>query len=46
MKFTMPKFSGGTNPEDYISWALKVDKIYIVHNYDEANKVAMTSLEF
>ena len=46
MKFTMPKFSGGPNPEDYLSWALKVDKIYRVHNYDEAKKVAMASLEF
>ena len=46
MKFTMPKFSGGPNPEDYLSWALKVDKIYQVHNYDEAKKVAMASLEF
>ena len=42
----MPKFHGGDDPEDYLKWALKVDKIFRVHNYSEAKKVAMASLEF
>lgn len=42
----MPKFSGSNDPEDYLSWALKVDKIFRLHNYDEEEKVAMASLEF
>ena len=42
----MPKFSGGTDPEDYLSWALKVDKIFRLHNYEEEKKIAMASLEF
>ena len=42
----MPKFHGGDDPEEYLKWALKVDKIFRVHNYSEAKKVAMASLEF
>ena len=45
LKFTMPKFSGCNDPEDYLSWALKVDKIFCLHNYEEEKKIAMTSLE-
>ena len=42
----MPKFSGSNDPEEYLSWALKVDKIFRLHNYDEEKKIAMASLEF
>ena len=46
LKFTMPKFNGSNNPEEYLSWALKVDKIFRLHNYEEEKKIAMASLEF
>ena len=42
----MPKFSGSNDSEEYISWALKVDKIFRLHNYEEEKKIAMASLEF
>ena len=42
----MPKFSGSNDPEEYLSWALKVDKIFRLHNYGEEKKIAMASLEF
>src|SRR3954462_15460931 len=42
----MPKLSGSNDPEEYISWALKVDKIFRLHNYKEEKKIAMASLEF
>ena len=42
----MPKFSGRNDPEEYLSWALKEDKIFRLHNYDEEKKIAMASLEF
>ena len=42
----MPKFNGSNDPEGYLSWALKVDKIFLLHNYDEEKKIATTSLEF
>jgi hypothetical protein len=41
LKFTMPKFSGSNDLEDYLSWALKVDKIFRLHNYEEEKKIAM-----
>ena len=46
VKFTMPKFSGSNDPEEYLSWALKLDKIFRLHNYVEEKKIAMASLEF
>jgi len=46
LKFTMPKFDGGSNPEAYFTWELKVDKIFRLHNYSEEKKLAMASLEF
>ncbi|KAK1686980.1 hypothetical protein QYE76_047828 [Lolium multiflorum] len=46
LKFTMPKFKGEEDAEAYLSWALKVDKIFRIHNYSGAKKVAMASLEF
>jgi hypothetical protein len=46
LKFNMPTFMGKNDPEEYLSWALKVDKIFRMHNYSEEKKVAMASLEF
>jgi hypothetical protein len=46
LKFTMPQFEGGSDPEAYLTWELKVDKIFRVHNYSERKKVAMAALEF
>ena len=46
LKFTMPKFDGGSDPEAYFTWELKVDKIFRMHNYTEEKKLAMASLEF
>jgi hypothetical protein len=46
LKFTMPKFDGRSDPEDYFTWKLKVEKIFRLHNYSEEKKLAMTSLEF
>jgi hypothetical protein len=42
----MPKFKGDNDADAYLSWAIKVYKIFRVHNYSEENKVAMASLEF
>ena len=42
----MPKFSGSNDSEEYLSWALKVEKIFYLHNYEEEKKIAMASLEF
>ena len=42
----MPKFDGGSDPEAYFTWELKVDKIFHLLNYAEEKKLAMASLEF
>ena len=39
----MPKFNGSNDPEEYLSWALKVNKIFRLHNYEEEKKIAMAS---
>ena len=41
-----PQFTGNNDPEEYLSWALKVDKIFRLHNYEEEKKISMASLEF
>uniref|UniRef100_J3MSD0 Retrotransposon gag domain-containing protein n=1 Tax=Oryza brachyantha TaxID=4533 RepID=J3MSD0_ORYBR len=46
LKFTMPKFDGGSDPEAYLTKELNVDKIFCIHNYSEEKKLAMASLEF
>jgi hypothetical protein len=37
---------GNNDTDAYLSWAIKVDKIFQMHNYSEEKKVAMDSLEF
>jgi hypothetical protein len=46
LKFSIPKFDGGSDPEAYLTWELKVDKIFHMHNYFEEKKMATTTLEF
>lgn len=46
LKFTMPKLKGDEDPDEYLSWVRKIDKIFRIHNYSNAKKVAMASLEF
>ena len=41
----MPKFKGEEDPDAYIDWELKIEKIFRIHNYFEEKKVAMASLE-
>ena len=33
LKFTMPKFAGENDPEVYLSWELKVERIFRLHHY-------------
>jgi hypothetical protein len=46
LKFSMPKFEGTSDPDAYLTWELKVDKIFRVHNYSEEKKVHMAALDF
>ena len=42
----MTKFTERNDPEEYLSWALKVYKIFRLQNYEEEKKIVMASLEF
>jgi hypothetical protein len=41
----MPKFKGEDDPGAYLSWALKVENIFHIHNYADEKKVSMAYLE-
>jgi hypothetical protein len=45
-KFTMPKFVGSTNVEEYLNWELKVAKLWRMHEYIEDKKIKLASSEF
>jgi hypothetical protein len=40
------KFRDNDDADAYLSWVIKVDKIFRVHNYSKEKKFAMASLEF
>ncbi|KAK1680946.1 hypothetical protein QYE76_041794 [Lolium multiflorum] len=46
LKFNIKNFKGENDGEAYLSWVLKVDKIFRIYNYSGEKKVAMASLEF
>jgi hypothetical protein len=37
-KFTVPKFVGSTDVEEYLNWELKVEKLWRMHEYTEDRK--------
>jgi len=39
----MPKFEGIFDSDAYLTWELKVEKIFRVHNYSEEKKVHMAA---
>jgi hypothetical protein len=45
-KFTMPKFMGSTDVEEYLNWELKVEKLWHMHEYMEDKKIKLASSEF
>jgi hypothetical protein len=46
LKFSMLKFEDTSHPDAYLTWELKVEKIFRVHNYSEEKKVHMAALNF
>ena len=45
-KFSIPKFEGGADVEEYLSWELKIEKLWCLHNYTEDRKIKLASSEF
>ena len=42
----MPKFEGTSDPDAYLTWELKVEKIFHMHNYFEEMKVHIAAVDF
>ncbi|KAK1603858.1 hypothetical protein QYE76_027531 [Lolium multiflorum] len=46
-KFSIPKFEGGADVEEYLTWELKIEKLWRLHpNYTEDRKMKLASSEF
>ncbi|KAK1627340.1 hypothetical protein QYE76_001655 [Lolium multiflorum] len=46
-KFSIPKFEGGADVEEYLTWELKIEKLWNLHpNYSEDKKIKLASSEF
>lgn len=46
LKVQIPPFNGKNDPEAYLNWERKVERIFDLHNYSELDKVKMASMEF
>ncbi|KAK1683229.1 hypothetical protein QYE76_044077 [Lolium multiflorum] len=45
-KFSIPKFEGGADVEEHLTWELKIEKLWRLHNYTEDRKIKLASSEF
>ncbi|KAK1666302.1 hypothetical protein QYE76_054461, partial [Lolium multiflorum] len=45
-KFSIPKFEGGADVEKYLTWELKIEKLWRLHNYTEDRKIKLASSKF
>ncbi|KAK1605080.1 hypothetical protein QYE76_028753 [Lolium multiflorum] len=46
-KFTIPKFEGGADVEEYLTWELKIEKLWSLHpHYTDDRKIKLASSEF
>ncbi|KAK1599241.1 hypothetical protein QYE76_026992 [Lolium multiflorum] len=46
-KFSIPKFEGGADIEEYLTWELKIEKLWSLHpHYTEDRKIKLASSEF
>ncbi|KAK1687138.1 hypothetical protein QYE76_047986 [Lolium multiflorum] len=46
-KFSIPKFEGGADVEEYLTWELKIEKLWTLHpHYSEDRKIKLASSKF
>jgi hypothetical protein len=45
-KFSVPRFEGTPNVEEYLTWELKIEKLWHLHDYIEDRKIKLASSEF
>ena len=46
IKLKIPEFRGESNPDLYLEWEDKVEKIFDIHEYGEQKKVKLAVVEF
>ena len=46
IKMKIPSFQGKSDPEAYLEWEKKVDRVFECHNYSEEKKVKLAVVEF
>ena len=46
IKLKIPEFRGESNPDLYLEWEDKVEKIFDIHDYGEQKKVKLAVVEF
>ena len=46
IKMKIPPFQGKSDPEAYLEWVDKVERVFDCHNYSEAKKLKLVVLEF
>ncbi|KAK1611988.1 hypothetical protein QYE76_035661 [Lolium multiflorum] len=45
-KFSIPKFEGGPDVEEYLTWEMKIENLWRLHDYTEDRKINLASSEF
>ena len=45
-KFSIPKFEGGHDVEEYLTWELKIEKLWRLHDYTKDRKIKLAFSEF
>ena len=46
IKMKIPSFQGRSDPEAFLDWVTKVERVFDCHNYSEVKKVKLVVLEF
>ena len=46
IKMKIPSFQGKSDPEAYLEWEKKVERVFECHNYTEEKKVKLVAVEF
>ena len=46
IKMKIPAFHGKSDPEAYLEWEKKVERVFECHNYTEEKKVKLAAVEF
>jgi hypothetical protein len=46
LKFSIPRFDGEGDVEDYLTWEVKIDTLWHLYAYTKDKKIKLASLEF